>query len=76
MASASMLTEAVSDTPTHEARKLASSLIELLNDSSTSLDYGSPLDALSGVKTFPSRIRCATLPWEAMLQALETESPE
>ena len=28
------------------------------------------LNALSGVKEFPSRIRCATLPWEALLAAL------
>ncbi len=29
------------------------------------------LEVLAGVKDFPTRIKCATLPWHAMSAALE-----
>jgi nitrogen fixation NifU-like protein len=33
------------------------------------------LTALAGVRAFPSRIKCATLPWHALRAALQGESP-
>jgi len=33
------------------------------------------LQPLLGVKPFPSRIRCATLPWDAAIQALSGDPP-
>ena len=33
------------------------------------------LRALSGVHDYPSRIRCATLPWTALVQALDEAAP-
>ena len=76
MASASMLTETVTNQATPDARKFALSLIDSLQDSDVQLDLSEndDLNALAGVKSFPSRIRCATLPWEAMLAALSAEA--
>ncbi len=72
MASASMLTEKVGGSAQEESKSFARSLIDLLKDSkdSLALSENEDLIALSGVKEFPSRIRCATLPWEALLAAL------
>lgn len=33
------------------------------------------LEALSGVRDYPVRIKCATLPWHALKAALESEEP-
>ncbi len=33
------------------------------------------LEALSGVATYPVRIKCATLSWNALLQALDADAP-
>ena len=71
MASASMLTEKVIENPIQEVQTFASSLIEMISDPEKEMSLpNNDLNALSGVKDFPSRIRCATLPWEALLAAL------
>ena len=71
MASASMLTENVARSPIQETQVFARSLIDMLTDPDKRLSLPeNDLNALSGVKEFPSRIRCATLPWEALLAAL------
>jgi nitrogen fixation NifU-like protein len=33
------------------------------------------LAALSGVRQFPVRVKCATLPWHAMLSCLDSATP-
>ncbi len=68
MASASLLTEAIQNQNVPAAQRLAQSLIRQLNEPDLEIDI-EPFNALSGVKAFPSRIRCATLPWEALLNA-------
>jgi len=35
-----------------------------------------PLSALAGVREFPIRIKCATLPWHTLLAALENDSQD
>ncbi len=71
MASASMLTEKVIENSIQEVQTFASSLIEMISDPEKEMSLpNNDLNALSGVKDFPSRIRCATLPWEALLAAL------
>ena len=72
MASASMLTEKVVGIETKKSQSFARSLIDMLSHTEDSfpLSESDDLIALSGVKEFPSRIRCATLPWEALLAAL------
>jgi len=35
-------------------------------------DSQGDLSALQGVRKFPSRIKCATLPWETLRDAIES----
>lgn len=70
-ASASMLTEKVSGLSLANANTFAQTLIAELQDEEKTLSLPSDeeLRSLEGVKQFKGRIRCATLPWEAFLQA-------
>lgn len=72
LASASLLTEAVADKDAEEARALAEGLRRLC----TEADYRppaalQPLLALSGVRNYPVRVKCATLPWHTLTAALD-----
>jgi nitrogen fixation protein NifU and related proteins len=68
-ASASMMTELLKGKSVEESKSLFSSLLNFLSgpDSSESLgnDFGN-LAALSGVRKYPSRIKCARLAWQAL----------
>ena len=83
-ASASLLTDAVSGQSRQGAAQICEQLLAFLNapqdesqesdpaalratESSTELG---DLAALSGVREYPSRRRCATLPWEALRLAI------
>ena len=73
-ASASILMERLQNVPdTDSTISAASELIGALRETGSPSPYDSSDDrsALFGVKSFASRIRCATLPWEAFLAALE-----
>ena len=72
-ASASLLTEAVTGRSVEEALALARSLEALVNDDSPPRDIGA-LEPLRGVRQFPARKACVTLPWGAMTRALATTS--
>ncbi len=76
MASASMLTDKIVGMTTDESAAFAQKLSDQLNQTDTpfELDPRDALLSLSGVKSFPSRIRCATLPWEALQDALPIDS--
>ena len=70
-ASASMLTTRIAGSDSLSAISLAEDLFAFLNESESDIfDKDDLLQALSGVKTFASRIRCATLPWEAFQKAI------
>lgn len=78
VASASMMTEMVRGKTVDEARALFEQFHGLvtgkpMTDESDDLDR---LAALSGVRDFPSRIKCATLPWHALTAALEGTQDE
>ena len=78
VASASMMTEMVRGKTVDEARALFEQFHGLvtgkpMNDESDDLDR---LAALSGVRDFPSRIKCATLPWHALTAALKGTQDE
>ena len=84
LASASMMTQHLATLPTPEAAQFAQGLVSKFQNTKTrNPEPGTPapdflpdeLAALSGVLTFPSRIRCATLPFEAYLQ-LSTANPQ
>jgi nitrogen fixation NifU-like protein len=68
IASADLMSEAASGCTPAEARALDTALREMLRTGE-----GGPeaLRPLSGVHEFPSRVKCATLAWDAMLAALK-----
>jgi len=70
LASASMMTEAVKGKDVQEALELAQHFYQLVQGHPPDgVDLGD-LEALHGVSKFPARIKCATLAWKAMEQAL------
>ena len=78
VASASMMTEMIKGKTVDEARALFEQFHGLVTGKPTG-DGGGELDslaALSGVRDFPSRIKCATLPWHALTAALDGEDGE
>lgn len=73
-ASASMMTEGVKGLTPDEARRLAERLDRIVSGQPE--PPGDPIDlaALAGVARFPVRMKCARLPWRALLAAL-AEAP-
>ncbi|HET7757772.1 MAG TPA: SUF system NifU family Fe-S cluster assembly protein [Steroidobacteraceae bacterium] len=71
-ASASLMTEAVKGRPRAEVRALFERVHALLTqpDAAPDTDLGK-LAALSGVREFPARVKCASLPWHTLNAALE-----
>lgn len=76
-ASASMMTEAIKGKSIEEIQSLADTFNQLMTSDDTDiLDPDRPgavlgdLEALQGVREFPVRIKCATLSWHTMLDAL------
>ena len=65
-----MLTEAVLGKRVEEARDLFTRVRAMLADAGPSDGVGK-LKVLSGVKEFPMRVKCATLPWHTLMAALE-----
>ena len=76
VASASLLTEAVTGLTTGEAVSRFSSVVAALTgrESSDPANLGK-LAALLGVREFPSRVKCATLSWHALHAAIN-RTPE
>ena len=68
-ASASLMTEALSGNSIARAREIAAAFDLLLRGQPS--EAPSTLEALQGVRSFPTRIRCAKLPWKALLEALQ-----
>ncbi len=68
LASASMLTQHLATLPTAEAQSFAETLVSNFKNKAEAPKLPGDLAALTGVLAFPSRIRCATLPFEAYLQ--------
>ena len=70
LASASMLTDMVAGQTAAAAMALANDVqIMLAGKSVPQCDFGE-LNALSGVRAYPSRVRCAALPWRTLEAAL------
>ncbi len=68
MASASMMTQRLTNLSTPEIHAIASDFVSNFKNNSEAAGLEGDLAALTGVSAFPSRIRCATLPWEALLK--------
>jgi nitrogen fixation NifU-like protein len=73
-ASASLMTESVKGKSRNEAQQLYKRLKSILKDSSDDLSILGNLAPLSGVREFPIRIKCATLAWETLKNALEEKT--
>lgn len=68
-ASASMMCEAVEGMDVSTARRLAERFRTMLQTGDEDEELGD-LEALRGVRAYPVRVKCATLAWNALLQAL------
>lgn len=75
-ASASLMTQAVKGQSAQQAQHLFDLLQKMVKDqaSSAELDELGKLAALSGVKEFPMRVKCATLPWHTLVAALNNQA--
>ena len=73
MASADLMAETVQGRSPASARRLAADFTKLVRSGAT--DSTDPaietLRPLSGVAEYPSRVKCATLPWAALIAALD-----
>ena len=70
IASASLMTESVKGRTVAEADALFARVQRMIAASpDATVDDLGELSALAGVRRFPVRIKCATLPWEALRAA-------
>ena len=74
IASADLMADAVAGQSRAEVRALADQFREMVRTGACPecAPALQPLHPLSGVHEYPSRLKCATLPWDALLNALET----
>jgi len=70
-ASASLMTEAVKGKSRGEALALFDRVHHLLTDDDASSEELGKLAALSGVREFPARVKCASLCWHTLASALK-----
>lgn len=75
-ASASLMTQAVKGLTTDQASHLFEIFQRMIKDnvSDSELEELGKLAALAGVKEFPSRVKCASLPWHTLMAALNNTS--
>ncbi|MBT8099385.1 MAG: SUF system NifU family Fe-S cluster assembly protein [Gammaproteobacteria bacterium] len=74
VASASLLTDVVHGMQTEDAMQFFCAVTSrLTGNADPDIDVGK-LQALDGVREFPSRIKCATLAWHALHSALADQS--
>jgi nitrogen fixation protein NifU and related proteins len=71
-ASASLMTEAVKGKSRGEALKLFERVHQLLTDDAASSAELGKLAALSGVREYPARVKCASLCWHTLASALKS----
>lgn len=69
VASASMLTEWIAGRTKAEVRDLKTAIENAVDPDGT--ETAPPVDVWKALRGFPARKRCATLPWEALAEALE-----
>ena len=75
-ASASMMTESLKGKTRAEVEELFQRFHSLLTAPAEEADRDSlgKLEAFSGVREFPIRVKCATLPWHTLRAALQGEA--
>lgn len=76
-ASASLMTEAVKGMTRAEALGLFDRVHQLLtDDAAPPADELGKLAALSGVREYPARVKCASLCWHTLASALRSADPQ
>jgi nitrogen fixation NifU-like protein len=76
-ASASLMTEALKGKTRAEALQLFHRVHQLLTDhASPPADELGKLAALSGVREYPARVKCASLCWHTLASALRSSDPQ
>jgi len=75
-ASASLMTEAVKGRTRGEALALFKRVHRLLTDDAADAEDLGKLAALSGVREYPARVKCASLCWHTLASALESPDPQ
>ncbi|PIV88426.1 MAG: SUF system NifU family Fe-S cluster assembly protein [Hydrogenophilales bacterium CG17_big_fil_post_rev_8_21_14_2_50_63_12] len=73
MASASMMAEAIQGKTLAEVSGLFAKVHAMLAEDGSAEGVGK-LKVLAGVKEFPMRVKCATLPWHTLQAALENHA--
>jgi nitrogen fixation NifU-like protein len=71
-ASASLMTEAVKGKTRPEALALFDRVHRLLTDDAAGAENLGKLAALSGVREYPARVKCASLCWHTLASALKS----
>jgi nitrogen fixation NifU-like protein len=71
VASASMMAELLEGAGVERARETAGAFKAMLLEGGEATDEMGDLEVLEGVKSYPVRIKCALLPWNALLDALD-----
>jgi len=77
VASASLMTDAVTGMPVAAAQACSSSVTQRLTTGDPATEFADNLEklrALDGVRHYPSRVKCATLAWHALRSALENDT--
>ena len=72
-ASASLMTEQLKGKTIEEAEKLFNTFHQLLTSQASENTNLGKLTVLSGVREYPSRVKCATLAWHTLQAALHDE---
>jgi nitrogen fixation NifU-like protein len=70
-ASASMMTECVKGQPVAEAQRLIAAFKAMMRGEAPGAGDLGDLEALQGVRKFPVRVKCATLGWVTLEDALD-----
>jgi len=73
-ASASMMADALKGKTTGDARQFFSQYQNMVTTGRTDEEAMGKLCAFAGVHQFPARVKCAVLPWHAMLAGLNGQT--
>jgi nitrogen fixation NifU-like protein len=73
-ASASMMADAVIGKPVGEANNIVASMKRMMSGEEPAEELGDA-EALAGVRKFPTRVKCALLPWTTLEDAISSLTP-
>ena len=82
LASASIMTELIKGKSFEETKEIMDAFLNMIKNTSEirsnhlDEDQKTKLMSLSGVKQFPTRVKCATLSWHTLVSAIENKKEE